>query len=296
MNGWKSLMQGEGEKQSRNQQNQDNMTQFPVPIFWLPNSDRQQEDEKRDKRRIITASDNLKQAPVNVEFIPGESSVSDVKLDKPGSDKEISQNKNAAETRGKTPSQKCVPIEVKEGKSEGTEKKGKDVKDVSVKRAEDATKNELGTVAKRKSTSPSKTSKFSPVCLRVDPLPKKNGNGSSRFPSPRKGQPEDTLTKASAAPGRKEDSAVNTQNTSGSLDSVELVEKKIKEIPVIAERPKENKARENTSTNQAQVLGDSQEVSEQPTVEKTKEDNHQNKTEEETKTSFLGSQGSCERS
>ncbi|MBA0853436.1 hypothetical protein Goshw_017447 [Gossypium schwendimanii] len=292
MNGWKSLMQGEGEKQSRNQHNQDNMTQFPVPIFWLPNSDRKQEDENGDKRRMITASDNLKQAPVKAEFIPGESSVNDVKLDKPESDKEISQNKNVAETRGKTTSQKCVPIEVKEGKFEGTEKKGKDVKDVRVKRAEDTTKNELGTDAKRKSPSPSKTSKFSPVCLRVDPLPKKkngNGNGSSRSPSPRKGQPEDTLTNASAAPGRKEDSAVNTQNTSGSLDSVELVEKKIKEIPVIAERPeenKENKARENISTNQAQVLGDSQEVSEQPTVEKTKEDNHENKTEEETKTSF----------
>lgn len=204
MNGWKSLMQGEGEKQSRNQHNQDNMTQFPVPVFWLPNSDRKQEDENRDKQRMITASDNSKQAPVKVEFIPGGSSVSDVKLDKPESDKEISQNKNAAETRGKTTSQKCVPIEVKEGKSEGTEKKGKDVKDVSVKHAEDTTKNELGTVAKRKSPSPSKTSKFSPVCLRVDPLPTKkngNGNGSSRSPSPRKGQPEDTLTKASAAPG-----------------------------------------------------------------------------------------------
>ncbi|TYI14887.1 hypothetical protein ES332_A08G151400v1 [Gossypium tomentosum] len=292
MNGWKSLMQGEGEKQSRNQHNQDNMTQFPVPVFWLPNSDRKQEDENRDKQRMITASDNSKQAPVKVEFIPGGSSVSDVKLDKPESDKEISQNKNAAETRGKTTSQKCVPIEVKEGKSEGTEKKGKDVKDVSVKHAEDTTKNELGTVAKRKSPSPSKTSKFSPVCLRVDPLPTKkngNGNGSSRSPSPRKGQPEDTLTKASAAPGRKEDSAVNTQNTSGSLDSVELVEKKIKEIPVIAERPKEtkeNKARENISMNQAQVLGETREVSEQPTVGKTKEDNHENKTEEETKTSF----------
>ncbi|PPR90594.1 hypothetical protein GOBAR_AA30090 [Gossypium barbadense] len=74
MNGWKSLMQGEGEKQSRNQHNQDNMTQFPVPVFWLPNSDRKQEDENRDKQRMITASDNSKQAPVKVEFIPGGSS------------------------------------------------------------------------------------------------------------------------------------------------------------------------------------------------------------------------------
>lgn len=41
------------------------------------------------------------------------------------------------------------------------------------------------TTEKRKSTFPRKTSKLPPVCLQLDPLPKKNnGNGSSRSPSP----------------------------------------------------------------------------------------------------------------
>lgn len=40
------------------------------------------------------------------------------------------------------------------------------------------------TNARRSSSSPPKTPRLSPVCLRVDPLPrKKNGNGNSRSPS-----------------------------------------------------------------------------------------------------------------
>ncbi|GMI85890.1 BCL-2-associated athanogene 6, ARABIDOPSIS THALIANA BCL-2-ASSOCIATED ATHANOGENE 6 [Hibiscus trionum] len=292
MNGWQSLTQGEGEKQSQNQQKQDKMMQLPFPFFWVPNSDRKQEaDENRDKGSMTTASDNSKQAPITLEYVPVEPSVSGVKIDKPQSDIEGSQNKNAAETKGKAPSQKCVPVEVKEGKSEGTEKRGIGVKDVSVKRAGDASKDGLGTIAKTKSPSPPKTSKLPPVCLRVDPLTKKkNGNGSSRSPSPPKGQSKDTLTKASTTPGKKEDSAVNTQNISGSLDNVEPGEKKIKYIPVVEERLKENKAGETTDADQAQVSGSlsikSKEVSGQPMMEKSKKDSHESKTEEETKASF----------
>ncbi|KAK8480346.1 hypothetical protein V6N13_022027 [Hibiscus sabdariffa] len=292
MNGWQSLTQGEGEKQSQNQQKQDKTMQLPFPFIWVPSSDRKQEaDENRDIRRMSTASDNSKQAPLTVEYIPIQPSVSDVKIDKPQLDIESSQNKNAAETKGKTASQKCVPVEVKEGKSDGTEKRGTGVKDVSVKRAGDASKDDLGTIAKRKSPSPPKTSKLPPVCLRVDPLPKKkNGKGSSRSPSPPKGQSKDTLTKASTT-GKKEDSAVNTQNISGTLDNMEPGEKKIKYIPVIEERSKENKAEETTDVNQAQVLGslsiNSEEVSGQPVMERSEKDSHESKTEEETKASSV---------
>ncbi|KAE8679544.1 putative Calcium-dependent lipid-binding family protein [Hibiscus syriacus] len=234
MNGWQSLAQGEGEKQSQDQQKQDKIMQMPFPFLWAPNSDRKQEaDENRGGLWRTTASDNSKQAPITVEYVPVEPS-------------------------GKTVSQKCVPVEVKEGKSEGTVKRGTDVKDASVKCAEDASKDDLGTVAKRKSLSPPKTSKLPPVCLRVDPLPKKkNGKGNSRSPSPSKGQSEDTLTKASIAPGKKEETAVSTQNTSSSLDNVEPGKKKRKDIPVIEERSEENKAGETTGANQAQETKES---------------------------------------
>ncbi|KAK8650574.1 hypothetical protein V6N13_140206 [Hibiscus sabdariffa] len=290
MNGWQSLTQGEEEKQSQNQQKQDKTVQLPFPFIWVPSSDRKQEaDENRDKRRMSTASDNSKQAPLTVEYVPVQPSINDAKIDKPQLDIESSQNKNAAETKAKTASQKCVPVEVKEGKSKGTEKRGTDVKDDSVKRAGDASKDDLGTIAKRKSPSPPKASKLPPVCLRVDPLPKKkNGKGSSRSPSPPKGQSKDTLTKASTTPGKKEDSAVNTQNISGSVDNMEPGEKKIKYIPVVEERSKENKAEETTDANQAQVSGSlsikSEEVSGQ--MERSEKDSHESKTEEETKASL----------
>lgn len=286
MNGLKSLMQDEREKKSQNQQNEDKMMQFPFPIFWLPSSEKQV-DEKQDERRMITASDQSKQAPVGNECFPVESSNHDVRMGKPQSDKEISHDKNASATMGKTANIKCVPVKQKEmdkeEKSEGTEKRGRDIR---VKRSEDNKKNELGeTTAKRKSLSPPKTSKLPPVCLRVDPLPKKrNANGSSRSPSPPKGQPEHTLTKASTAPGLKEDICVNTQNLDDSLDKVEPGEKERKNIPVMEERCMESKAGECISASQAQVLGNSpiafQEVSSKPTVEKTENDSHERKAEE----------------
>ncbi|XWS76939.1 hypothetical protein CRYUN_Cryun01aG0220700 [Craigia yunnanensis] len=284
MNGLKSLIQGEGEKKSQNQQNEDKMTQFPFPIFWVPSDGKQEEDENQDKRRMITASDHSKQSPVSSEFIPVEPAVHDVRMYKPQSNKEIF-DENASEAMGKTANKKCVPIQhmelQREDKPEGTEKRGRDR---SVKRIEDTAKNELGgTTAKRKSPSPSKTSKLPPVCLRVDPLPKKsNGDGSSRSPSPSKGQPEDTLTKASTAPGLKEDFAINMQN---SLDKVEPRGKEIKNIQVMEKRSMENKAGECTSASQAQVLGnlplDFQEVSGKPAIEGIENDSHQSKTEEE---------------
>ncbi|XVF22448.1 hypothetical protein REPUB_Repub12eG0173400 [Reevesia pubescens] len=276
-NGLKSLMQGEGEKKSQNQQNEDKMTQFPFPIFWVPSVGKK-EDENQDKRGMITSSDDSKQAP-GFEFIPVEPSGNDVRVDKPQSNKEISPNENASETMGKTANQKRVPVKQMEvhweDNSEGNEKKGRDV---SVKRIEDTAKNEVGgTNAKRKSLSPPKTSNLPPVCLRVDPLPKKrNGNGSSRSPSPPKRQSEDTSTKPSTAPGLKQDFAVNTQNPNGSLDKVEPGEKKRKDIQVIEKISMENKGGESI---------DSQKLSGTPTIERTEKDSHESKTEEDKKAS-----------
>ncbi|XP_039027296.1 BAG family molecular chaperone regulator 6 [Hibiscus syriacus] len=181
MNGWQSLAQGEGEKQSQDQQKQDKIMQMPFPFLWAPNSDRKQEaDENRGGLWRTTASDNSKQAPITVEYVPVEPSVSDVKTDKPQLDIQSSQplrTRMLLKQRGK-----------------------RLVKNVFLLKY--ASKDDLGTVAKRKSLSPPKTSKLPPVCLRVDPLPKKkNGKGNSRSPSPSKGQSEDTLTKASIAPG-----------------------------------------------------------------------------------------------
>lgn len=281
-NGWFPLDMN-GSKKSENQQKEDKMRQFPFPIFWMPYDGKREEDENQDTRKMITAPDHSKQAPVSSEFIPVEPSVHDARMEKPQLNKEISDNETASEAMGKTATKKCIPVKQMEvprdDKSEGNEKRGRDA---SVKLTEDSMTKELGgTTAKRKSSPPSKTSKLPPVCLRVDPLPKKrNGNGSSRSPSPPKAQLEDKLTKASTGPGLKEDFAINAQDS-----QVEPVGKEGKNIQVMEENSMRNKAEECTNASHAQTLRDLpldlQQVSEKLTTRRSENDGHDIKTGEE---------------
>ncbi|KAH7658233.1 BAG domain-containing protein [Dioscorea alata] len=99
------------------------------------------------------------------------------------------------------------------------QRQGDDVKKSSVEEMpmeeKDVKKSNSG-----KRTSLAKSSKLPPVCLRVDPLPKKKGsNGSSRSPSP-------TAVKETKTDNGKEDfKAVETRNTF--LNNVEQVHEKV---------------------------------------------------------------------
>ncbi|XVE73776.1 hypothetical protein DITRI_Ditri11bG0145400 [Diplodiscus trichospermus] len=287
LNGLKSLMQGEGEKKSQNHQNEDKVAQLPFPVFWVPSNGKQVEDKNQDKRRMIIDADHTKQAPVSFEFIPAEKSVHNVGTDKPQSDEVVSDKENASETIGKSANKKCVPVKQMEVSRKDKPERIEKRREINVKRTEDTTKNENGGNAeKRKSQSPPKTSKLPPVCLRVDPLPKKrNGNGSSRSPSPPRGQQGDVLAKASNASDLKADIAANGENPNVSLDKVQRGGKKRKDIQVMEKKSMENKGGEYTTASQVQALGnlpiDTQEVSGKPTVEKTEIDTYESNTEEE---------------
>ncbi|OMP08553.1 hypothetical protein COLO4_06360 [Corchorus olitorius] len=292
-NGWlpldmkdlKSLMQGEGERKTQDQQNEDKTRQLPFPIFWVPSDWKQEEGENQEKLKMKNASDHSKQAPVSFEFVPFQPPDNGVRMDKPQAKEDISGNKNASGMMGETGNQKCVPekqVQVrKEDRSGVTEKK---VRDVSVKHIEETKKNEHGgTIAKEKSPSPPKSSKLPPVCLRVDPLPKKrNGNGSPpKSPSTPKEQKQETLTKTSTAAGLKDNVAVKTQNLNVSPDKVEPRKKERKDIQVTEARSKEDKAGECTGAGQVRVSGDlpTQEEARVPIIEKTVNDSSESKAE-----------------
>ncbi|OMO64363.1 hypothetical protein CCACVL1_21814 [Corchorus capsularis] len=288
-NGWlpldmkdlKSLMQGEGERKTQNQQNEDKTRQLPFPIYWVPSDWKQEEGENQPKLKVKNASDHSKQAPVSFEFVPFQPPDNGVRMDKPQAKEDISGNTNASGMMGETANQKCVlekQVQVhKEDRSGGTEKK---VRDVSVKHIEETKKNER---AKEKSPSPPKSSKLPPVCLRVDPLPKKrNGNGSQpKSPSTPKEQKQETLTKTSTAAGLKGNDAVKIQNLNGSPDKVEPGRKERKDIQVTEARSKEDKAGECTGASQVPVLRDlpTQEEATKPIIEKTVTDSNESKTE-----------------
>ncbi|KAE8664927.1 hypothetical protein F3Y22_tig00112738pilonHSYRG01095 [Hibiscus syriacus] len=178
---------GEGEKQSQNQQKQDQKMQMPLPSFGyriLIGSRKQMKTEIN--KGLQTASYNSKQAPFSVEYVPVEHSVSDAKIDNHNWSWRALRTRMLLKQRGRG--------------------KQAEVKDVSVKRDEDAPKVDLG-----------KTVMVVQGLLAS------------------KGQSEDILTKASITPDKKkklqseenkvgETTSANQDQVSGSLSitSVEV--------------------------------------------------------------------------
>ncbi|KAK2650159.1 hypothetical protein Ddye_017648 [Dipteronia dyeriana] len=181
MDGWfpldssslKSLMQGDDEKK-QNQQNEDKMRQFPYPVFRMPpDSSKQGEAEKADHREVNAAPISAEEPPYSFKFIPAKPPQSDDGKRKSETNKESSGGQiKSLEMKENGAFQKSIPVKQvgmhKEDKAENT-----------------STGNSSETSTKIQSSSPPKMSKLPHVCLRVEPLPrKKNGNGSSRSPSP----------------------------------------------------------------------------------------------------------------
>ncbi|KAL2478720.1 BAG family molecular chaperone regulator 6 [Forsythia ovata] len=151
-------------------QHDDGKGHFQFPIFWMP-----YKPEEMDK----------KEHPVN--NVGPEPSPELVKRSDSGDDFKV--NGNGEHTNINVSSRK-KDIPVKQVDQHGEKENSGNYKtkesNTSVKDLFDnGDKKHSEGSAKRKSPSPQKASKLPPVCLRVDPLPRrKNSKGSSRSPSP----------------------------------------------------------------------------------------------------------------
>lgn len=231
MNGNKSdVQEGDGRK-LKSKQNEDKTRHFPFPFIWIP-YEQQEADENQNNRKSVPSS-----KPAQV-------------TEKSGATVE-NQPKDDVEIMRQEKDQECTRVQQadvqKMDNSEEMERKGIGV---PVKQAEDGTKEKTsGTGTKRQSSSPPK-SKLPPVCLRVDPLPKKrNGNGSSSSPSPPslKGKATETLKEnsmPSAEKVLKESSTKEKQpevrSPPSKTNQVQPKMKQIKDVPVIEKRSEEN--------------------------------------------------------
>ncbi|XP_077212628.1 BCL-2-associated athanogene 6 [Tasmannia lanceolata] len=167
LNSIRSLKQGGEDKRNQNQQEEreqnphieDNKTQLPYPIIWIPGFYKPEEAEKEDLKEVNSSPKVSEELPSELKVIP-------VRLpenEKCGG-KETTGNgvPSAKETRPKS-----IPVKQLKENEEIREKKSSDISNV-----------------KKPSSSPVKASKLPPVCLRVDPLPKRTRNSNSRSPSP----------------------------------------------------------------------------------------------------------------
>ncbi|KAF9687879.1 hypothetical protein SADUNF_Sadunf02G0139100 [Salix dunnii] len=207
-NGWVPLdlksfgpfMPAEDQKRTQNHQNEDNLQQFPFPIFWLPPYNKQNDTSIKDGPQTISSSKPVDDPPSVVKFFPVKSPGSSDGSDKLQEGQYNPRDQVSSETES-TPvkqmemhgekegvNQKIIPVQQMEAfrEKESSEGIGKRDGTASLKNAEgNPTGSSSGICAKRQTLSPPKASKLPPICLRVDPMPKKkNGSSGSRSPSP----------------------------------------------------------------------------------------------------------------
>lgn len=244
---------------------------FPYPIFWMPYRDAQGEAGSKDNQEtspVVTKHNpyTLRFVPMELSDGHGQSKPlqSEVKAEdggdsivteEPDSQKPIPVNHAApppdrigdSETQGnndergvpskmgKPGCQKLIPVkhvESSQSREEPGGSRGEEKVDLHVKKLKGtADSTSSGINSKRQSPSPPKTSKLPPICLRVDPLPKKkNGNGSARSRSPpaSKDRSKDTETsKGSSLSHLKdevhEDSRVKESSCSNEVEAKEKI-------------------------------------------------------------------------
>lgn len=167
---------------SRDQQTEEQEKQFPFPFpfFWLPYENKQkhvgnEEEINEDNRKVIA----------NPRFVPQKYAGSG------DNETRVNEEKSArlgvVEGKEKDANQKVIPVkhmDPHKDNSEDTKRRGREV---HVKHGDNkfADKQPSDNTVRSQSSSPKKSSRLPPVCLRVDPLPsKKSGSGRSRSPSP----------------------------------------------------------------------------------------------------------------
>ncbi|KAK9143904.1 hypothetical protein Syun_013304 [Stephania yunnanensis] len=196
LNSMNSLMQ-DGARRADNQDHRtDRKEELPFPLFCVPDYDKG-EDGGKKSMEVGNSPTPSEQQPTMFKVIPV----------KQPENKKIMEDSASSKSAEKQPVMfKLIPVKQLENNDSRDEKivernfplsKEKVVKDIPIKEngaqanqsSEIKEKKTIDNKEKRKSPSPPKGSKLPPICLRVDPMPKKrngngNGNGASRSPSP----------------------------------------------------------------------------------------------------------------
>ncbi|KAF7129321.1 hypothetical protein RHSIM_Rhsim10G0141000 [Rhododendron simsii] len=182
INNFGSLNHGGDGKKTQKQPNEDK-NQFPFPIFWMPYKP---QEDKGDHHEANTGRVSDEKSPPNFRPISANFPSCDHNTSQPRASEGDEGGSKSMEKKHTT--QKIIPVkqleEHVENKTGGDDAKAQCAIVNEKEESKEKKPSENGTIGQ--SSSPPKASKLPPVCLRVDPLPKrKNGNsGGSRSPSP----------------------------------------------------------------------------------------------------------------
>lgn len=201
----KLFMHGEDDKEKVNQQ-------FPYPFFWMPFQTEEGEVEKKDRKEKNVASISAEESPSDSKFMQVKPPESDERMKNFEPNDDFSDNKaKSSQLMEGTANKKIIPVrQVEMCREDHSDSAENGV----------AADNSSRTSKMRQSSSPPKTTKLPPVCLRLEPLSKKkNGNGNSRSPSPPglKRQTDEYVHKPSASSVLKESPPQGSQSADDSF-------------------------------------------------------------------------------
>lgn len=237
-NSWFPLFMGDyedhskpgGEKRrSDNQDVCDNERSYPFPVIWIPPYGKQEEAGANKKQQANTQESpgsNLKMFPMQLNSNHNRTSEGGPQINYRN---EVGSHHQDAEKN----------IDVKEpcvGKNNSRDSQEEATKALSKRSIDTPVDRVPGFNARKSSSSLTKTSKLPPVCLRVDPLPRKNGpNGSSKSPRSQGFEMKSCISSEAPSTGSNEQ---NSHNQSMNRNSEEhLKRREVKVIEVKGETP-----------------------------------------------------------
>lgn len=181
--------QGDNWKRIPRQRSEDLRNQFPFSLIWMPSYDKGDESQKEDAKEIDPRARVVEQMPCGVEIIPAKPPHKDYDGINKAKESDDESTGDEKKTNGKSIPLKQMEVSGDTRTLENT--KGKS-RDIPVKNLEESKeKKPSGSNIKRHSSSPPKKPKLPPVCLRVDPLPKRTASRSLSPPS--KGKLQESL-------------------------------------------------------------------------------------------------------
>lgn len=197
-NGWvpsdiNSLMGSRHEFEGKeNQQNEDTRVQrqSTFPIIWMPGYDMSEEAGKELKECTPKSVNGLpsKVKIVPLKFIENGDPGERPKAAQEEPDSQIHPEAAVEKESEKESEIKTIPVTKMEERTQKKVSTLKQEEEADDKKAASCVRqteeSEVSKASEKKQSSPGRSSKLPPVCLRVDPLPrKKTSNGTSRSPS-----------------------------------------------------------------------------------------------------------------
>lgn len=234
-NGLRSLKQGGEGKKIQNSKEKN--AHFPFPIIWMPQFEEKEEAEGKEHNQKSSASKRAEEPNLSFNIIP----VKPLEVDNGGNKSRATQansgGKGVLNNAEKVADQRHVPVKEREENIE-EKQEGKVCKH-----------GENGGKKKPSDSAKGQSSKLPPLCLRVDPLPrKKKGNDSSPSPPRQRGKSQETSNDAtngsSLSEGLKGSQETHEKKSHGLVPK----RKEIKVVEVV-----EQPAGQNESHNQVLI-------------------------------------------